>query len=303
MKQDYTNDDTFLARWLEDKLTDEELSDFKKSEDFVLFQKIVLKSKKFQVPTFDEDKTLEQIKNKIQARKTKVKKLIPSWMYATAAAILVLVGLTYFLSNKNTSYNTNIGEQFACILPDGSQVKLNGNTTISFSKKQWENGIRTVDLKGEAYFKVKKGKKFSVITKNGTVSVLGTKFNVNTLPNFLGVECYEGKVNVKNPKFELLLTPGKGVQFLNNKKTTYNIITSEPNWLLNTYQYNGTPLKVVFKDLENYYKVKIKNKDVNLDKKYSGILIKDDLEKALKIICKSMDIQYNISNEQVIIFN
>lgn len=302
MSNKYTNDDTFLARWLENKLTEKELADFEQSEDYELLKKIASKSQQFSVPVFDQEKTLKEIKAKIATRKTKTRRLIPVWAYTVAASLFILIGLSYFF-NQETKYSTTGGQQMACVLPDGSQVELNGNTILSFREKDWEKGDRTLNLEGEAYFKVKKGSLFSVATKNGTVGVLGTQFNVQTIKDFLAVECYEGKVVIKNSKLEEVLTPGKGVQFLTDKKLPYNIDVSEPNWLLKDYKYNAVPLRVVFRDLENLYKITVKNKDVNLDKKYSGILVKGDLEKALKIICKSMNIKHSLTDKEVIIFN
>lgn len=302
MNRNYIDDDTFLARWLENKLTDKELADFKQSEDYELYEKIAFKSQQFKVPSFNEDITLLKIKEEINNRKTKKGKLIPMWVYTVAASLLVLIGLSFFF-NQNTSFSAATGEQLAYVLPDGSEVELNGHSVLSFNKKKWKKGDRTLYLEGEGYFKVKKGSLFSVATKNGTISVLGTQFNVQTVKDFLAVECYEGKVGVKNSKHELILTPGKAVQFLDDSRVPYNILDTEPKWLLNDYKYNAVPLRIVFRDLENLYKVKVKNKDVILDKKYSGILAKDDLDKALKIICKPMNIKYNLTDKQVTIFN
>jgi len=123
MKQNYKNDDTFLARWLNNELTKSELDDFKKSEDYRLFQKIADKSTQFKVPSFNEDKVLEQIQIKLKERKTKVRKLVPTWVYATAAAVLVVVGFSFFL-NQNISLSASTGQQLAYVLPDGSEVKV-----------------------------------------------------------------------------------------------------------------------------------------------------------------------------------
>ena len=300
MKQDYNIDDTFLARWLNNELTEEELSDFKKSEDYVLFQKIADKSTLFSVPEFNEEKSFQNIQQKLKNQKTKVRRLATKWVYGAAAAILILYGLSYFINN-GTDVTCNTGEHLAYVLPDGSEVKLNGSSSFHFNKKQWEKGNRTLDLEGEGYFKVKKGSKFSVNTDQGTVTVLGTQFNVQTIDNYLAVECYEGKVSVKNTKQESILTPGKGVKFLENKKENYQIENSEPNWLANNYQYDAVPLSIVFKDLQNVYKVKIENKGVDLSQLYTGKLVKNNLEKALKVICKPMMIKYTIHKDVITI--
>ncbi|NIJ43862.1 ferric-dicitrate binding protein FerR (iron transport regulator) [Wenyingzhuangia heitensis] len=301
MNKNYHIDDTFLAKWLNNELTEEELTAFKKSEDYALYQKIADKSRQFKVPVFNQNKVYQKIQNQLEQQNS-VKKLVPIWFYAVAASVLILLGTTFFFTNK-TNYNSAIGQQISYVLPDGSNVQLNGESSISFSKRQWEKGNRNLELDGEGFFKVKKGSVFSVTTKEGVVTVLGTQFNVQTVKKYLAVECYEGKVNVKSDLAEFVLTPGKGVRFLDNNTKKYNTVNTEPNWLTKQYQYNAIPLSVVFKDIENVYKVKIINKGVNLENKYSGVLIKKDLEKALNVISKSMNFKYVVKRNEVIISN
>lgn len=303
MKQNYTNDDTFLAKWLNDELTSEELTDFKNSEDYLLFQKIADKSTTYKIPEFNQDRVFENIKNKIgNSTKPKVRKLIPTWVYTTAAAVLLLLGLTFWM-NQNTIYSSLKGQQLAYVLPDGSHVKLNGNSSVSFDKDDWKKGIRTLKLKGEGYFKVKKGSTFTVNTKEGSITVLGTQFNVQTVAKFLAVECYEGKVRVENKVFKTILIPGKGVKYSGDVNEKYDVNITEPNWLHKTYQYNGVPLKVVFLDIENTYNVTIMNKNVDVTQKYSGKLILNNLEKALTLICKPMNINSEIKGNVISIQN
>ena len=302
MKQNYDIDDTFLSRWLNNDLTEQELQEFKNSEDYNLYQKIAEKSKLFSVPEFDEEQLFQKIQAKIAKQETKVRKLIPNWAYAVAAMLVVVLGLSYFMNNQ-TEITCKNGQQLACILPDGSKVQLNGNSSIAFKKEKWLEGNRALELDGEAYFKVKKGSTFSVKTTEGKITVLGTEFNVQTLENYLEVECYEGKVSVKNKKHESVLTPGKAVKFIKNKKEQYNIGILQPKWVTNNYTYNAVPLSVVFKDLINIYNVKLNNVNVDLSQQYSGTLIQNDLEKALKLICLPMKINFEVKEQLVIIKN
>lgn len=300
MKQNHINNDTFLARWLSNDLSDNELKEFKESPDYSLYLKIAEKSKEFKVPVFNQEKVYQQIQLAIQKEKNKVKKLIPTWVYGAAAAILLLIGVSFFF-NQNNTIQVAKGQKLAYILPDGSTVNLNGQSSISFNEKKWKEGERELELEGEGYFKVKKGSAFSVHTEEGSVTVLGTQFNVQTIKNYLSVECYEGKVYVANGFLDTVLTPGKGVNFEDKTKKNYNIHWSQPDWVRNTYQYNGTPLSIVFKDLENVYGITVKNKNVDITQKYSGKLLNDDLTKAVEIIGKSMDINYKIKENTVTI--
>ncbi len=67
------------------------------------------------------------------------------------------------------------------VLPDGSEVWLNSQSELTYPRKFTEKE-RTVQLMGEAYFKVvaDKRNRFNVVTPDKTVvSAYGTEFNIN----------------------------------------------------------------------------------------------------------------------------
>lgn len=95
-------------------------------------------------------------------------------------------------SDMETSTESNYE---AVALPDGSQVFLNHNSSISYAK---EFKPRAVKLSGEAFFKVVPGaSNFTVRTKYGDVAVLGTEFNVKTTSNQIAVDVKQGLVELK----------------------------------------------------------------------------------------------------------
>ncbi|MEP6844806.1 MAG: FecR domain-containing protein [Panacibacter sp.] len=108
-----------------------------------------------------------------------------------AAAIIVVVGLTYiYNSNKqnhkpgeegNTQLVAENGSRTRTILPDGSTVWLNAGSHISFSEN-FTGSTREVTLNGEAYFDVVKQSErpFIVHVSGYDIRVLGTAFNVKS---------------------------------------------------------------------------------------------------------------------------
>ena len=96
------------------------------------------------------------------------------------------------------------------ILPDGSIAQLNGSSTLKYHPYWW-NISRNISLEGEAFFEVAKGSKFSVESKNGTTSVLGTSFNIYARSNQYEVVCVTGKVWVENATGEVstIITPNQ----------------------------------------------------------------------------------------------
>lgn len=299
MKQNDNINDTFLAKWLNNELSEKELIDFKQSKDYHLYVKIAEKSKSFSIPKFNQEKVYQNIQEKIKEQQnTKVVKLIPNWVYSVAAVLVIAFGLSLFF-NKNTTIYCKQGEQLAYVLPDGSNVQLNGESNISFNKKKWEKDKRNLKLKGEAFFKVQKGSRFSVETQQGTVSVLGTQFNVKSIKNYLSVECYEGKVSVVNNHHQNILTPGKAVVLHQQNQQKFNIYNNTPLWFSQQYVYNATPLFVVFKDLKNIYNIEVENTNVDLSQKYTGKLVTHNLEKDLSLVCIPMDINFQIEKNLV----
>ena len=86
-------------------------------------------------------------------------------------------------------------------LPDGSEVWLNAQSELSYPSK-FTGNERSVQLMGEAYFKVVANQKnrFNVITDNATISAYGTEFNVNAYNNY-----NEEVITLANGNIDLLL--------------------------------------------------------------------------------------------------
>jgi len=119
---------------------------------------------------------------------------------------------------------TDYGQQQSIELPDGSTVELNANSSLTFEKNWNQLETRKVWLKGEAFFEVVKKEqshqKFQVITKDLTVEVLGTVFNVNSHREETKVFLQEGKVNLSLNGLEetMLLEPGEIIAYSQSKK-------------------------------------------------------------------------------------
>lgn len=302
MKQKYT-DDTFLARWLNKELTEEEQLAFEKTPEFNEYTKIIGKMEQFEAPIFDTNKVFEGIKNKTQ-KKAKVRKLIPNWVSAVAASVAIIFGIFFFL-DSDTTYETSYGEQLAVVLPDGSEVMLNAKSILSLDEEDWKEGNRNLSLEGEGYFKVQKGSKFSVETSSGTVSVLGTQFNVKKLDKLFEVRCFEGKVSVVNTTDSEILTPGKGYRKLTNKTSVkINFEDISPSWISGESVFEATSLDIIFKELEVQYNVSFDLNKIDTNQLYSGGFTNKNLEVALQTVCLPMQLKYKIEdNTKIIVTN
>ncbi len=286
------NDDTFLARWLNGELTEDERVAFESSDDYSIYQQIIAGTELYKTPdNFDAEAMLAKVKGKEQ----KSGRIL---LFRIAAAI-ALIMMSYFAFDyfSLVRYHTEIGEKKSIGLPDGTEVTLNAVSTLSYARWGWSND-RSVSLNGEAYFEVEKGSTFKVETKEGIVKVLGTKFNVKNSPGLLEVFCFEGRVQVQTKNQDKLLTATRGLRDLNGDITDLQSNGVIPEWINNTSSFRNVPVAYVFEDLEKQYGLEFRGA-VPQDRQFTGTFPHDDLELALNIVLGTLRIDYQIKNNVV----
>lgn len=301
MEQHY--DSNFLARWMANELTADELKQFEQSNDYTYYKQIVDELEQAEFPAYNMEANFNATLAKIEIQEKapkKIKRLWPVWVGSVAACAVVLLGLLFFL--KETSYTTAYAQQQDVTLPDGSTVALNAGSGLTHKTFLWQQN-RELDLVGEAFFKVKKGQAFRVNTTQGAVTVLGTQFVVNARPNYFKVVCFEGKVKVTTKNNNaVILTKGKAVQLkTNNTLENYNTPSIKPDWLANESSFYNTPVIEVVNELERQFNITISGKEYLKPAQFTGRFKHDSLDIALKTIFISMDIPYTIVNKQNVV--
>ena len=293
MKEKVNNEKYFLAEWLDDKLTDNELKEFVTLDDYQQLLNLRKGLKDFEMLEQPLDSTLVKIKNSItQKRNTISNKFNYKWSFSIAATLAILFGLFFLMSTNEISHKTAFGEQKIIELPDGSQVTMNSKSLIEFNPDSWESN-RILKLSGEAYFKVKKGSQFTVNTNNGNVIVLGTEFNVNSSDNYFEVICYEGKVKVEKNTKEYILTPGQTVRKYNNNLIEEYITNNNfPAWTKGESSFISVPLEFVIASIEKQYNLVVLADDIDTTKVYTGSFTHNNLDVALASVFKTMNIKY-----------
>ena len=287
------NDETLLARWLNDELTPEEQRAFESNPEYAPFRKIVKGADALQSPEFNA----EGLRERIESAKDK-KPATQLWWYGVAAAVTLILGFFVF-SNWESSIQSGAGEQLAYALPDGSSVLMNANSDLSLKKWGWESD-RTLSLEGEAYFDVAKGSVFTVHTQLGEVTVLGTEFNVLTGDGLMEVTCYEGNVRVTIGESETILAVGQRVQFVSGKLMESVHRHSAPGWRNGVSRFESLPIKYVLKALQDQFDVEIQNQELlDLNQAFTGRFPHNDLEVALAIVFKPLNITYQLDGDQV----
>lgn len=279
-----------LAKWLAGEMTESELIAFQKTPEFVVYTKIANYSSKLEVPSFDE---IRMYQNVIDTKKQP--KSIPlfntKWI-RIAAVLLVFLGLAFFA--KTQLYYTELaknGQQSTFILPDNSEVVLNSGSEMEYKNWNWKNN-RELNLKGEAYFKVAKGKTFEVATALGKVTVIGTQFNVKARKNRFEVTCYQGKVKVNHNNKTILLTKGKSIIFgIGSQFEMKEINVTEPQWRNGELVFDKESLETILDELKRQYNLEFVLKNHSSEQLFTGVIPMKNLDAALEILSFTYHLQ------------
>ncbi|MEO1054927.1 MAG: FecR domain-containing protein [Bacteroidota bacterium] len=293
----WEEDDTFLSRWLSGELSPEEKEAFEASPEGKDYMAMMGASELLHTKEYDARGELSKLKNRIaEAPKPKAKSIWmrPAFRAVIAASVILIITIAYLLSISDTTISTDYGQQEIVLLPDGSEVRLNVKSSISYNPKSWEEN-RQLKLVGEAFFEVKKGSNFTVETTGGSVKVLGTSFNVKSRGKTLDVICYTGKVNVSSANLTQDLTPGMTVRLEqgNLVRSEKLVLDQTPTWINGVTDLDDVPFVIALYELQNVFGLEVEY-DNSLDTiRYDGGFPHDSAEGAIKLVLKPLNIAYD----------
>ena len=291
-------DTKLLDKWLNGSHTADDLKQLETYPEFAAYRKIDAFTKLIELPEFKTEEALLDLK-KIRSRSSKNKvRLLPTVLKIAAVLILFIASYVYINSISNTTHTT-ITDSKTISLPDSSTVILNKDSQLAYKDREWEND-RALTLQGEAFFKVAKGKKFTVQTTKGSVEVLGTQFNVMATAKSFQVSCYEGIVAVyyNNEMFELR----KGTRAIehNGKLIFSDTFVSKPEWIGNESSFDNISISKVLKELEDEYAITVNTQNIDVTLRFTGSFTHNDLEAALQTITIPLGLKYTIENNKTV---
>lgn len=225
------------------------------------------------------------------------------------------------------SYNTLStprSGQYQLVLPDGTKVWLNAESSIHYPVAFMGNE-RKVEITGEAYFEVAtrrlaSGEKMPFIVElpsegdvGARIEVLGTHFNVNAYKDESAIKTtlLEGKVKVVNRQSAekhqtAILKPGQQAQVnkagklkLLNDADVDNVVA----WKNGLFHFEDAEVKTVMRQLARWYDVEVV---------YEGTTVKNDplfieisrntrLSDVLKVLEESGSAKFSIQGKKVIV--
>lgn len=221
----------------------------------------------------DVEAGLSRLKSRIQADAptAKVVQLSPMVRYLRMAAAAVAVGILgwgawLYLADAPAAWvevRTAPDEKRTIVLPDQSEIVLNGESTLRYAANMDAADQREVVLNGEAYFDVERrpDQPFVIKTSRTEITVLGTAFNVRAYTDEAAteVEVTQGSVAVKDlvqQKTVVLKAKEAAIQHPEQPivKTAAPHLNRQ-SWRTGKFYFKETPLHDVLNTLERHYNV------------------------------------------------
>lgn len=288
-----------IVKWLDNNLDEKELKAFKSLDASSAFMKIDQAAQRFAAPSFDSEVKYGELKS---LRKPKVRSI--NWrrtVVSVAAVAILVIGLFFTLNHPSeVTFFAQNNQQIEFNLPDASEVTLNAGSTINYNSSKWQD-TRKLRLDGEAYFKVAKGKTFTVETSHGSVMVLGTEFTVNARDGFFEVTCYEGLVAVEIGDKHLEVANGNTLKVFNGRKMMNQIGVAEPSWIHKKTNFVSVPYFQVIQEIQRQYDITISGSTAYKDTLYTGSFTHENLDTALQAITIPLNLSYVMKGTEVVL--
>jgi len=292
------HDDIYI-KFYKGELTDSEFEQLKNSGEMKVLEKVLSEPYTWKLPAVKSSYT-EFKQNKLVNKSKKNR----GWM-RIAASIAIIIGLTtfsYLRFFNITTISTGAGESLAITLPDGCEVLLNGNSTISYNNWNWKTN-REVEMNGQAYFDISVKGPFHVSFNGGAVDVVGTEFDILSHNNTNIIKCFEGTVDVTFTEETYRLNHNMGVRnFVSGAEKEFEFEGQKSNWITDYTQFNNAPLEEVISALSLRYDFEFKTNKIPIETlTFTGRFPNNDALTALDMVFEPMSITYTKTGDTVIL--
>ncbi|MDB5150016.1 MAG: FecR family protein [Mucilaginibacter sp.] len=173
------------------------------------------------------------------------------------------VSKTSLDDSHKLAYNTittQRGGQYQVILPDGSQVWLNAESSLKYPAR-FNGSSREVELNGEAYFEVAKDKRhpFKVSANNMQVEVLGTHFNIMDYKDESATKTtlLEGSVKILKGQVQQMIVPGQLAIVSENIKVITVNVEEAVEWKNGNFNFSHEKLESIMRKIARWYDVDV----------------------------------------------
>lgn len=231
-----------------------------------------------------------------------------SFYFSRAAAVLIIGFVLYFVFYWNSSSQITYEKVVTAetkkelVLPDGSEVWLNTNTTLEYVKG-FNEETRFVKLSGEAFFEVVKdpGKPFVIETNLSRAKVLGTSFNYEAYPSrektvltvssgkveFSDINKDSAVVLIEKEKAELDAENSRIIKSLNDDR-------NYQAWKTGVLVFENETLENIIDDISSHYSKSFKFNNPEIKSTRLTVTFDNkELENVLKILEMTLDVTFS----------
>ena len=242
------------------------------------------------------------------------RKRLPQYLNVAAIIALAVVGSLIFHQYQSSPLSAPVatvvkatapGQKHTFQLPDGTRVRLNADSKLTYSATQ-DNGPREVSLTGEAFFEVAHDaqRPFTVTARGVATTALGTSFNVRAYDTTVAVALVTGRVRVAQQPSSAVLVPGERIRYFRNappRKDRYDALR-DLAWREGTLHFSQATLPRVVQQLERWYGVTVTTEGQPVRPwNYTGTFTKESLENVLTGVSYTHDFTFRIREKDVIL--
>ena len=237
---------------------------------------------------------------------------MPSWQSVAAVIVMLAAIAASFYwgfppstvvpaSTPLVVSNINFEEVQQFSLSDGSKITLNRSAKLTYPQT-FTQKARVVELSGEAYFDIARDEAhpFIIQTKQSSIKVLGTSFNVRSLAKdtYIEVQVTSGSVLLTSSEKEITLEEGeKGIvdlktSELSKQKGDRNYLS----WMTDELIFEDDKLIDVVKAINRHYQINLSLDQEKANQKYTGTFANEKIEHVLSQLTLTLGLEL-VQNE------
>jgi ferric-dicitrate binding protein FerR (iron transport regulator) len=218
-----------------------------------------------------------------------------------AASVALVLGLSFFAYRMTDRTQQNIftaqNSAVEAVVENSTQISLNKNSSVVCTKEN--DGLFSVELKGEAYFDVEKNpnRVFQILTGDITVTVKGTSFDICEENSKTVVTVTSGNVEVKsNLTGKIVCNLTKGKQLVCSKDGLMQVSEAENfnsiAWKLKKFDFREAKLSDIMFQLSRAYGFDYRFEDAELQNEVmTGSFDNQSLDAVLNVIGQALDVK------------
>lgn len=198
------------------------------------------------------------------------------------------------------------GKRSVLTLDDGTKIWVNAGTRLMYPAR-FGKGKREIYVNGEIFLDVAPDTKrpFVVHTKDLSIRVLGTKFNVQAYAGDIQsrVALASGKVRITSDVDEVNLIPNS---IYENEGGIASVreadVSKYTSWIDGLYVYESESLRVILKRLARYYGTEIETSASLPEFRCSGKLdLKENIEDVMAVLGNALPVVYLKEGDKYIV--